>query len=496
MKRSERLKVRKRRRRQTIIKAALALILLGGLVVGALNFDAVKTWASKRYFSLRWKSTAISEEEVPDLYAELSKWIDASQTLNILFIGIDRGSIPGEEGNTRSDVMILASVNVKKKKAVLVSIPRDTKVAIPGYGTEKINAAHSFKGPAGAVEAVEKLSGLDIHDYAEVDFEAFKRIVDAIGGVPFHLEYDILDPYVGALGKGDLVLNGEQALIVVRSRKLPRGDIDRIENQKNFLKAVMEKAVTIRDIQALLDILDAAVQYLETTLQPDMIFTLAEALQGMKVEDVEFVTLPGDTPEPAAGQPWYFVYDEEETAKLFQNIKLYCSARSPEEQAAEEAREEQQGKMTETEEADRSAVNLAVLNGVRGEGMAAQVAERMRQKGYRDVKTGNTVNAYEETTVYYAPGHEAEARLVAKDLDPEADFRVAQDADVAAAEIVDIAEELFGQGPVEAERLADVLDRLRRCGRAREIGSGVARQHASQQKCDNDDADQTWDRDR
>ena len=175
-------------------------------------------------------------------------------TLNVLFIGIDRGSVAGEEGYTRSDVMILASVNVEKKKAVLVSFPRDTRVTIPGYGTEKINAAHSFSGPAGAIEAVKKISGMEINDYAEVDFEAFKSIVDAIGGVTLHLDYPILDPKIGALPKGDVFLDGEDALILVRSRELPRGDLDRIDNQKKFLKAMMEKAIVQnRDLQALLD---------------------------------------------------------------------------------------------------------------------------------------------------------------------------------------------------------------------------------------------------
>lgn len=421
-----------------ILQLAAALVLLGGLVAGALNFDAVKSWASKHYLRIRFHPAIIAPEDNPDLFAELSKWHDPDKNLNVLFIGIDRGSIPGEEGNTRSDVMIVASVNVKAKKAVLVSIPRDTKVTIPGYGTEKINAAHAYKGPAGAVEAVEKLTGLDINDYAEVDFEAFKNIVDAIGGVPFHLDHTINDPLTGYLEKGDYNLNGQQALIVVRSRKLPRGDLDRIENQKAFLKAMMEKAVSIRDIQSLLKILDTAVRYLETTLNPDMIFTLAEALQGMKVEDVEFATLPGDSPDPAPGQPWYFIHDPEATAKLFSNIQKYCSTKSPEEKQAELEEQERLRRMGEEVQVDRASVNLAVLNGVRWEGMAAKVAEIMRDKGYRTIKIGNTVNAYEETTVYYAPGHRDEARMVARDLDPDADFRVVEDQDVAITYDADV----------------------------------------------------------
>lgn len=438
MKRQERLKRRKRQRRQTIIKAALALMLVGGLVLGIMNFDAVKTWAGKHYFRWRWVETGMPEEQVRELDPVLTKY-DLSKNINVLFIGIDRGSVPGEEGYTRSDVMILASVNVEKKKAVLVSFPRDTRVNIPGYGNEKINAAHSFRGPAGAVEAVEQISGIDVNDYAEVDFEAFKNIVDAIGGVTLHLDYAISDPKVGYLPKGDVFLTGETGLILVRSRELPRGDLDRIDNQKKFLKAMMEKLVEIKDMQALLKVLDATVKYLDTTLEPDLIFALAEALQGMKVEDVEFVTLPGDEPDPAPGQPWYYIHDEAASAALFQNIKLYCSTISPEEQEAEAAKEQQQDNLAETEtEVSRSNVNLAVLNGVRWEGIAARVAEIMVDKGYTGVSTGNTVNPYADTTVYYAPGFEAAARMVARDLNPGAVYVIDEDADVAITYDADV----------------------------------------------------------
>ncbi|MEW6553981.1 MAG: LCP family protein [Actinomycetota bacterium] len=439
MKRQDRLKRRKRQKRQTVLKVLLAVVLIGGLVVGIMNFDAVKTWAGKHYFRMRWVSgPQMNEEENQELYDVIDKY-DLSGNVNVLFIGIDRGSVEGEEGYTRSDVMILASVNAQKKKAVLVSFPRDTRVNIPGYGTEKINAAHSFSGPAGAVEVVEKISGIDINGYAEVDFEAFKSIVDALGGVILHLDYPILDPKIGALPKGDVFLDGENALILVRSRELPRGDLDRIDNQKKFLKAMMEKVVQNRDLQALLDVLDATVKYLDTTIEPDLIFGLAEALQGMSVDDVEFVTLPGDEPDPPPGQPWYYIYDEAAAATLFQNIKLYCSTVTPEQEAAQEANERQQEKLAETDAApDPSDVDLSVLNGARWEGMAAQVAGILEEEGYRDITTGNTVNLYEETTIYYAPGYEEAARMVARDLSPSADFIIDEDADVATTYGADV----------------------------------------------------------
>ena len=406
------------------VKLAISVLLVIGLVVGILNFHAVKTWASRRYFSIRMSHVVMPQGDV-----EVPPWVDISKPLNILFIGTDKGSIPGEEGYTRSDVMILASINVERKKAVLVSIPRDTKVTIPGYGTQKINAAHSFKGPQGAIEAVQDISGFEINHYAEVDLEAFKEVVDALGGIPFHVDYTIKDPLAGYLPKGDYVLNGDQALILCRAREtLPRGDLDRIDNQKKFLKAVMQKAVGIRDTQTLLSILDAAVQYLQTTMKPDMIFDLAEYLRGMKVEDVEFTTLPGDTPLPAAGQAWYFIYDPQATAQLFANIKEYCSIKPSGEQ----------GTARESIEIDRSAVRLKVLNGARWEGMASKIADELRDKGYTNIESGNSTNVYPQTTIYYAPDQKNQAMAVAYDLNPIADYVMTEDAYVASSNNADV----------------------------------------------------------
>jgi len=406
------------------VKLAISVLLVIGLVVGILNFHAVKTWASRRYFSIRMSHVVMPQGDV-----EVPPWVDISKPLNILFIGTDKGSIPGEEGYTRSDVMILASINVERKKAVLVSIPRDTKVTIPGYGTQKINAAHSFKGPQGAIEAVQDISGFEINHYAEVDLEAFKEVVDALGGIPFHVDYTIKDPLAGYLPKGDYVLNGDQALILCRAREtLPRGDLDRIDNQKKFLKAVMQKAVGIRDMQTLLSILDAAVQYLQTTMKPDMIFDLAEYLRGMKVEDVEFTTLPGDTPLPAAGQAWYFIYDPQATAQLFANIKEYCSIKPSGEQ----------GTARESIEIDRSAVRLKVLNGARWEGMASKIADELRDKGYTNIESGNSTNVYPQTTIYYAPDQKDQAMAVAYDLNPIADYVMTEDAYVASSNNADV----------------------------------------------------------
>ncbi len=385
------------------LKLAVCLALLGGLVAGLLNFSHIKVWAAKHYLKFRFNPAVIRPEQEPDLYARLSSWHNPKQLLNVLFIGIDKGSIPDEDMKYyRSDVIMLASVNVDKKKAVVVSIPRDTKVRIEGHGYQKINAAHAYHGPAGTVEVVEELTGMEVHHYAEVDFEAFKNIVNAIGGVPFRLEATINDPLVGYLPKGEHLLNGDQALILVRSRKLPRGDLDRIENQKRFLRALMEKALSIRDTRTLLNLLDATVRYLNTTMQPEMIFALAELMQGMKVEDVEFATIPGDSPKPAPGQPWYFVHDVNETKRLFDNIRRYCSVREPGEENVS---------MVVQEMAEKAAV--AVLNGSKVDGLARRTSDYIKDYGFVVTKVGDASQVYSKTRIFYREDSRSTAEKLA-----------------------------------------------------------------------------------
>ena len=87
------------------------------------------------------------------------------------------------DGASRADVTMLCRIDPDIATVDLVSIPRDTMVEIDGYGTQKINAAYSFGGAAGAVETVSQFAGVDISHYAEVHFEELESVVDELGGI-------------------------------------------------------------------------------------------------------------------------------------------------------------------------------------------------------------------------------------------------------------------------------------------------------------------------
>ncbi len=425
-------------RRQRLIRTGIGFAVIIGLLAGIMGINSIKIWAAKAYLRMKLAGMTITQQEDPGAFEQLTQWMDPSKPLNILILGVDEGSVPGETGNFRTDVIELASIDVAAQKAAVVSIPRDTKVTLAGHGDQKINAANAFDGPAGAIAAVKQLSGMDINFYVVFNFTAFKDMVDAMGGVPFALAYDIKDQYAGVLWKGYYEhLSGEEALTLVRARhSLPNGDLSRIEDQQNFLKALAEKAMGIRDKGTLRNILAAVQSNVKMSMTPDFILTLAEALQGTSIDNIQMTTLPGDAPEPKAGQPWYFIADPAGTAQLFANVKDYVSIYSPDEERAKQLQAQAEQQKASTDAQSRGAVRVKVLNGTDKAGVAGTLAQKLAGLGYQGVVTGDAKNKYNQSTVIYAKGKETEARLVASDSGLHA---VVEEGDsVAAANAVDV----------------------------------------------------------
>ena len=135
------------------------------------------------------------------------------------------------------------------KKATLVSIHRDTLVDMGEYGQNKLNAAHAIGGAALTVKTVSKLAGVPISHYAEINFDGFKDIVDALGGVEVDVPMEIDDEDAGGhLDAGLQTLSGDQALILCRSRhaydEYGDGDSYRAANQRLVLSAIAKKILS------------------------------------------------------------------------------------------------------------------------------------------------------------------------------------------------------------------------------------------------------------
>jgi LCP family protein required for cell wall assembly len=151
----------------------------------------------------------------------------------------------GDTGNGRTDTIMVVHIP-KSGAATMVSIPRDSYVSIPGEGKNKVNAAFAIGGPQMLVQTVEEATGLRMDHYAEIGFGGFAGIVDAIGGVNLCVPYPIDDPLAGInLQPGCQDLNGAQALGFVRTRATPMADLDRMNNQRAFMSALLAQSTSI-----------------------------------------------------------------------------------------------------------------------------------------------------------------------------------------------------------------------------------------------------------
>jgi LCP family protein required for cell wall assembly len=146
-------------------------------------------------------------------------------------------------GGRRSDTIMVLHMPSNGGRPVLVSLPRDSYVPIPGHGSEKINAAYAFGGPRLLAETVQNVTGLRIDHFMTIGFGGFVRVVDAIGGVRLCLKAPLVDPAAGLhLHKGCQTLDGAEALGFVRSRhNFATQDLQRIQNQRVFLRALLRK---------------------------------------------------------------------------------------------------------------------------------------------------------------------------------------------------------------------------------------------------------------
>ena len=155
------------------------------------------------------------------------------------------GSTKAAEGK-RTDSIILVHVPAGDGKPALISLPRDSYVPIPGHGRNKINAAYSLGGPKLLVKTIEQVTSVRVDGYVEIGFGGFASVVDSLNGVDICVKRAMNDPKAGInLKAGCQSLDGPKALGYVRARYSdPLGDIGRAQRQRQFLGAIMHKALS------------------------------------------------------------------------------------------------------------------------------------------------------------------------------------------------------------------------------------------------------------
>ncbi|WP_030685188.1 LCP family protein [Streptomyces sp. NRRL B-1347] len=303
-KRGRRRKPRSKRKKALVISAwtAAGVVVLGGTGLGYV------------YFKLNGNIKGV------DINAALGtdRPLDVDNgSQDILVLGSDSRSGKNakygkDEGAARSDTAMIVHVYKGHKKASVVSIPRDTLITRPecavkdgktdpGGERQMFNTAYEVGGPACAVKTVEKMSGIRMDHYVEVDFTGFKKLIDTLGGVDITTKQPIKDKDSHLdLPAGDHQLNGEQALGLVRTRHGvgDGSDLGRIQLQQAFIKALINR---VKDIdlfsnpKKLWDLADASTSAITTDSDLDTVKDLASfagGLKGIGAGDMKMVTLP------------------------------------------------------------------------------------------------------------------------------------------------------------------------------------------------------------
>ena len=214
----------------------------------------------------------------------------------VMLMGVDERE--GDVG--RSDTLMIATLDPKKKKAAILSIPRDTRVKIQGHGFDKINAAYAYGGHKLTQSTVENLLGVEMEHYVLINVNAFTKIIDAIGGVDINVEKRMYyeDPWDDNGGlfinlyPGQQHMDGKTAITYVRYRD-EEGDIGRIARQQKFMQAVMDKLTSPSIIPKIPAIISEVVDCIDTDLSVKQMIELMAAVKDAQSHGLQTEMLPG-----------------------------------------------------------------------------------------------------------------------------------------------------------------------------------------------------------
>lgn len=331
-----------------------------------------------------------------------------NQPFYTLLMGVDASDERKGEGGTdndfRSDSIILTRVDPIDKKVTMMSLHRDVEIDMGEHGKQKLNAAHSLGGPELCIKCAEQLCGVKINHYAEANFEGFAQAVDDLGGVEVDVPIDINDVEAGgSVPKGRRNLNGQEALIVCRTRHsfddVGDGDKYRAANQRMVLTAIAKKALE-SDIATIAKTVTDLSKYIKTSIPLNDIIGLAQNMKDIDIEKNVYSAMMPTTGVLKDGV-WYEEIDE---PKFKAMMKRMDEGKPP---SLETIVDTTTGVVLAY--AGSGDVKVAVKNGTNTEGLAARAAEKIGELGMAPI-TGNADNAnYNKTLIIVMKGDNQEA---------------------------------------------------------------------------------------
>lgn len=414
----ERKKKSKRKRILFISLAVVCALALGG--IGA-------AWAY-----INQVDNSLRDDLDTDLLQSLAVTDSPSDPFYMLLIGVDKSEYrdsSGEYGGSyRTDSMMLARIDPKEKAVTLISVPRDTKVELAGHGTQKINAAYAFGGPSLAVKTVSELAGVPINHYAEIDFDGFQAVVDALGGIEVDVPMEINDDMAGGhVDAGQQTLNGEQALILCRSRHnyddIGNGDAIRAANQRLVLSAIMKKVMT-SDVATITNTVSTLAEYVTTDYSVAGIVGLAQSMIGMDVDNNVY-TAQVPTTSTYENDLWWEVLNESEWEAMMERVKqglppteetVVDEASGATMSSAGSGDSSGTSDSSSTSSTSLSGVKISVKNGSGISGCASQAAQKLTPEG-AIVETGNADDYnYSSTIIVYSDSSQKDEAQKIADL--------------------------------------------------------------------------------
>ncbi|MEB3288953.1 MAG: LCP family protein [Leptolyngbya sp.] len=358
-----------------------------------------------------------------------------TRPVNILVMGIDENldAAPGSEAifAGRTDTLLLVRVNPQDKTLRVISIPRDTRVQVPGYGMAKINYANVAGGPSLVAQTIaDNLGNVQIDRYVRVNTTAFRDIVDLVGGieieVPQRMQYtDQTQGLYIDLYPGWQTLNGDQAEQFSRFRS-DAGDIGRVQRQQILLRALRERLTSPLVIPSLPQVIRVVQRYVDTNLSLEEMLALASFGLDIDTDAFQMVMLPGRFSTPTEFEASYWIPDWEASATILQTffqtegVGVYADNASP-----------------------RYVANLriAVKNASESSGAGAEMVRYLRENGFSNVYLSRDAPTLSRTTEVVAQrGDRDSAEVVLSmlgqgrvlsestgDLDSDITVRVGQD---------------------------------------------------------------------
>lgn len=400
--------VKKRKRKKRII-VTLCVILSISLIGAGAAFGYLAYLNSK------------INDKVDDATRNALSAVDSpSSPFYMLLIGTDGSAARASSGefsgdSWRSDSLILTRIDPKEKKVSMVSLPRDLQIQNmtwdgKNYGTQKLNAAHAFGGPACTISTVSSIAGVKISHYAEINFDGFEAAVNAVGGVDVNVGVEINDPHTGVyVPAGEQHLDGAQALSLSRSRHtydyIGDGDALRTANQRQVLAALAKK-VLASDITTIVNTINTLVEYVDTDMNVTDILGVAKSLQGMDQNNIYTASMP-KTSAYQDGISYDFVYQDQ----WKEMINRMNQGLSP--SATDEVDPETGIVIANSSDSSSSsgrskhvAASIAVRNGSGISGVASKAVTAIKGDGYTNVEAGsadtfdygNTLILYKDTT--------------------------------------------------------------------------------------------------